>query len=238
MTTNMLDIPWCLPCLVYASLALGCSDGDGGHIPCPSEMTGFSGASGDRCIDVTEATNTDFLLYLEEHGNECGAHPCMYVDEPGSRIHDQGNSYSIQPGYEDHPVVQLTFHGAEAFCEARGAHLCGDADWEAACSGGGRAYPYGSDYDPLACNGIDLEQEEPVEVGSLPNCVGAADGLYDMSGNVYEWTAACADGPCLIRGGSFDKPAETLRCDSDHEMEGPSGHRADLGVRCCALPVR
>lgn len=223
---------------VTPALLPGCDGDDAADsVPCPADMVGLAGADGDRCIDALETTNAEYVLYLDEQGNECGAHPCMYVDEPGSRIQEQGNGYAVQTGYEEHPVVQVTFHGAEAYCESVGKYLCADGDWEAACSGGGWVYPYGDTYDPAACNGVDADNGGPVAVGSLPGCEGASDGLFDMSGNVYEWTTACAGGPCLIRGGSFDKPAETLTCASSHEMDGPSGHREDLGVRCCADPL-
>jgi formylglycine-generating enzyme required for sulfatase activity len=116
-----------------------------------------------------------------------------------------------------------------------GQQLCPDATWTAACSGaGGTSYPYGNAYDATACNGIDLGAGDTVPIASMPGCEGGLTDLYDMSGNVYEWTAACAEGTCLIRGGSFDKPAADMTCDGAHEMDGPSGHREDLGLRCCA----
>jgi formylglycine-generating enzyme required for sulfatase activity len=221
-------------------LTAGCADDDdsGGLIPCPEGMVGFDGPDGAGCIETTEVTNTETVEFLVEHGNDCQGHPCVYADEPGSRIVEQGTNYTIEDGYENHPVVQITWHGAVAFCDSIGRSLCEDGAWVAACGGpSATAYPYGGTYDATACNGMDAELEDTAEVGSSPGCEGGYSGLFDMSGNVYEWTDACADGPCLIRGGSYDKPADDMACDGSHTMDGPSGHREDLGLRCCAPPI-
>jgi formylglycine-generating enzyme required for sulfatase activity len=220
--------------------AVSCGDdGDGANIPCPDDMIGVDAADGALCIETDEITNTEAVTFLDNNGNECSSHPCVYIDEPGSRISGAGpGGYSIQPGYEQHPVVQITWHGAQALCESLGRTLCPDEAWTAACSGpAGAAFPYGDTYDPTACNGSDTGSEETVPTASMPGCEGGYDGLYDLSGNVYEWTTACDTGPCLIRGGSYDKPADDMACDGSHEMDGPSGHREDLGLRCCAAPL-
>lgn len=214
---------------------IGCADDGGGSILCPDDMVGYDGPNGSGCIEGTEVTNAEAVAYLAEHGNECQGHPCIYIDEPGSRIAEQGANYTIDAGYEQHPVVQITWHGAAALCESIGRSLCEDEAWVAACGGpAGSAYPYGGSYDAEACNGMDAELGGTVEVASSPACEGGYSGLFDMSGNVYEWTAACAEGPCLIRGGSYDKPSADMACDGSHTMDGPSGHREDLGLRCCS----
>ncbi|MBW2278698.1 MAG: SUMF1/EgtB/PvdO family nonheme iron enzyme [Deltaproteobacteria bacterium] len=225
-----------------AWLPAGCgSDDDDGamNILCPDGTVGVDGPEGPLCVDVDEITNTEAVAFLDNNGSECSGHPCIFLDEPGSRISGAGpGGYNVQAGYEEHPVVQITWHGARSLCESQGTQLCPDSTWTAACSGPtGAAYPYGDSYDPAACNGTDAGNDGTVPTASMPTCEGGLSGLYDMSGNVYEWTDACADGPCLIRGGSFDKPAGDMACDGSHEMDGPSGHREDLGLRCCSTPL-
>jgi formylglycine-generating enzyme required for sulfatase activity len=224
-----------------AWIAAGCGGDDddgGGILPCPDDLIGFHGPGGAGCIEPYEVTNADAVAFLADHGNDCEGHPCIYAGEPGSKISDPGTGYEVEAGFEDHPVVQITWHGAAAYCEWAGRALCADGAWIAACGGSSEAtYPYGNAYDAATCNGMDAEHGTTVEVGAMPGCEGGYDGLFDMSGNVYEWTAACADGDCLIRGGSYDKPADDMACNGSHAMDGPSGHREDLGARCCAAPT-
>jgi len=232
----------CLALPIFVLALVACSD-DGsrwGAIPCPDGTTGFEGPNGDLCIDEFEATNGEYAAFLTANGNNCGGanQECMHIDESGSYITQQGTTFAAAGGYENLPVVQVTFHGAEAYCTAASEFLCPDVMWVAACQGPGEdVYPYGDVYDGAACNGVDAANGAPVAVGSMASCEGGADGLFDMSGNVYEWTDVCGQGTCLIRGGSFDGPSDSLVCDASHEMDGPSGHREDLGLRCCASPL-
>ncbi|MFO8070498.1 MAG: SUMF1/EgtB/PvdO family nonheme iron enzyme [Polyangia bacterium] len=209
--------------------AAGCSAGD--EISCPTEQV----ASGGVCIDATEVTNEAFVAFLAEMGNDCQGHDCAFVGEPGSRLLVDQGSYAVQQGYESHPVVQVTWYGARDYCAAQGLRLCSRDEWTSACGGNAQhPYPYGDSYRETACNGSDLGEGEPLEVAGLADCQGASPGLFDMSGNVYEWLSTCADGPCEIRGGSFDRGADDLSCEAFHTMDGPSGHREDLGLRCCS----
>ncbi|MCA9681947.1 MAG: SUMF1/EgtB/PvdO family nonheme iron enzyme, partial [Myxococcales bacterium] len=106
------------------------------------------------------------------------------------------------------PVVGVDWCDAMVYCAWAGKELCGavgggatsldnaeDAEgdaWFRACSEAGvRVFPYGADYDPSACNGDDAAQDGLWPVGSMPSCEGGVTGLFDMSGNVWEWTNAC-----------------------------------------------
>ena len=138
------------------------------------------------------------------------------------------------------PWVWVNWHQAGAACAAAGKRLCALNEWSAACTGPapGTSYPYGDAYDPLACNGADNGLHHAVPTGSMATCEGGYAGLFDMSGNVGEWTATCGDlFSCELRGGSFDvtEAAGFLRCDTGGYTYADYSY-VGLGFRCCVSP--
>jgi len=131
------------------------------------------------------------------------------------------------------PWNYVTVTEAVYACEAAGKRLCEVGEWLAACSGPspGHAYPYGDNYDPQACNGVDRAYPAPMDTGSLASCEGGFEGLFDISGNVYEFTMACTGWACDVRGGSFDWGEDQLRCDAEGAY--PADRARDVGFRCC-----
>lgn len=145
-------------------------------------------------IDKHEVTNEEYAAFL----NAVGKHDPDWIDfekfyqEERCRIIQVDNRYKVEPGYENHPVVCVSWTGATAFACYYGMRLPTEAEWEYAAKGGkkGVAHPYmyaGSDsVDAVAWyNGNANRRIHPVAQKS-PNEVG----LYDMSGNLYEW---CSD---------------------------------------------
>lgn len=160
------------------------------------------------CMDVTEVTNADFVVFLEEEraagrDNVTAAGDPLYDlydddDEVPERLAqaDDG-SWSISDGYDDHPVTEVYWWSGDAYCAARGGRLPTEAEWEKAARGtDDRLFPWG-DAD-VSCDLANLRPGregaggpapcvgDTTPVGSYPDGAGPY-GLLDQAGNVAEW---------------------------------------------------
>lgn len=152
----------------------------------------------DFLLGKFEVTNAQFCTFLNEKGNqeEGGA---KWINLNGSydnekcRIRKRGNRFETEQGYEDHPVIYVSWYGARAFCNwlkektGKNYQLPTEAQWEFAARGGNKSKGYkyaGSNNlgkvgwfaDNSAFRIHATGQKRPNELG-----------IYDMSGNVYEW---------------------------------------------------
>ncbi|HEC19755.1 MAG TPA: hypothetical protein ENI97_10490 [Gammaproteobacteria bacterium] len=96
-----------------------------------------------------------------------------------------------QHAQDNFPVTGVNWFAARDFCAWRGARLPSEAEWEKAARGpDGLEYPWGNHWDPKITNtGDDGEWDEGMApVGAYPDNKSPY-GAYDMSGNVWEWTA-------------------------------------------------
>ena len=165
----------------------------------------------------------------------------------------------------------MTWEQADAYCKHRGGRLPSEAEWEFAARGrDGRVYPWGdAPPGPALLNGCGAECQRfqaEHKLGEMPALYAADDGfvgtapvgtfaagrtqagLYDMVGNVWEWTAdhyapypggeanKLPEGLRVIRGGGFNSsfPAHAepaLRFGQD-----PAAHVHAIGFRCAQTP--
>ncbi len=125
------------------------------------------------------------------------------------------------------PVEQVDWNQAKSYCEKERGRLPTAAEWEYAARAGTTAARYG-DLGRVAWGPHNAKDETHDVRGLEPN----AWGLYDMLGNVWEWTADNYDGTGKeVRGGSWDYVTWSLRA-SGRLRWAPSGRGNFIGFRC------
>ncbi|WP_066361260.1 formylglycine-generating enzyme family protein [Herbidospora mongoliensis] len=158
-----------------------------------------------------EATNTGWTVEIE---------PFLLAAHPVTREEFHG-----APG-DRRPVTDVSWHDAHDYCERHGFRLPTEAEWEYACRAGSRDDRYG-DLDAIAWHGGEVREVGLKEPNSW--------GLYDMIGNVWEWTSDLYDPEVygeyrVFRGGGAHDGPKALRA-SCRRKSHPTFKIDDLGFR-------
>ncbi|MBC5614550.1 SUMF1/EgtB/PvdO family nonheme iron enzyme [Bacteroides hominis] len=191
-------------------------------------------------------------------GNDPVTERQIFIYRDAFGVTHDGTNWIAQSGYEDHPVLYVTWYGAKAFADYYGYSLPTEAQWEYACRAGTTTiFSYGNaaNEDYMWYSDNDDSPSGPKKVGiKLSNLWG----LHDMHGNVLEWcldqwngnenypSAATKDAAKqdplvtsgdyrVVRGGFWDDYAR--RCRSAYRnYYRPSAAGRDTGFRVVVFP--
>ncbi|MBN1811684.1 MAG: PKD domain-containing protein, partial [Anaerolineae bacterium] len=188
-------------------------------------------------IGPYEVTNSEYAVFLSAVGvtSDSEGHPYIDATDPDIRIHHNGSQWEADSGYDNYPMIEVSWYGADAYCRWAGGRLPTEAEWEKAAAWDevaqqSRKFPWGETFtcgsgtyvSSWACNAT----RGPRPVGSCPNGVSPYD-LYDMSGNVWEWTVpdytSYPGVPTIV--GAFDDHTQQV-------TRGGSWRNSDYNLRC------
>ncbi len=208
--------------------------------------------------EVTKGQYTDFLNAVLANGSITVTEDVVKQDtttlldlsDEDCKITYSNGVFAVTDNKEEHPVTNVTWFGADAYAKYFNKRLPTEAEWEYAARGGsesqGYTYSGGNDMDAVGWFNTNADSTQAVGMKKANEL-----GLYDMSGNVWEWCADRYDrdyyytgpgsnpyGPYdenktarVLRGGAWDDvqaKAKTANRNRDHAWTGYNNR----GFRC------
>lgn len=158
-------------------------------------------------IDRYEVSALEFSQFLNEHMEESERYIRL---DTAVTIEKSDGRMRPRPTLENYPANNVSWYGADAFCQWKGKRLPTEAEWEKAARGtDGRIFPWGNQlpsdkrvtyrrhFDVLGFKA--LEPVDSMKAGRSPY------GIHHMAGNVWEWVADWYDADYYHEAGKLSK---------------------------------
>ncbi len=187
----------------------------------------------------------DNMVYAVSDTSHSRVYFDTYAADSDSQISYSGGTFSVRSrdGYSmaNHPVVEVSWYGATAFCNYYGYRLPTEWEWQAVADyDGSYTYGCGTTIDQSKANYHDESgYANPLNLSSLPytSSVGHYSsygyGMNDMAGNVWEWTSSVYSGSFrILRGGSWF--FDGAYCSVSYQgLNAPYDSSSTIGFRVC-----
>ena len=174
---------------------MGSDWSDAGELDGPVRKVEVSGFY----IGKYEVTNKEFCVFLNEEGNQSEeGFPWVYLNKdewsnPGIALGQ--DAYYVRSGFENHPITGLSIYGARAYCAwlsevyEMNIRLPQESEWEFAAKGGNKSqfYKYSGSNKPDDVAWYKTEKDSSLTFQAVGLKLANELGIYDMSGNVYEY---------------------------------------------------
>ena len=150
----------------------------------------------------------------------------------GARINYSGGVFTVDPGFDKHPVTYMSWYGSTAFCNYYGYRLPTEWEWQAVADfDGSYTYGCGTSINNSIANYYDSTYPDGTTtvVGSFGSY---GYGLSDMTGNVWEWTSTVNGSDRVIRGGGWPDDDSILPVSFWSSLH-PTNISSHSGFRVC-----
>lgn len=163
--------------------------------------------------------------------------PAFYIDTypvTNRQFERLKPSHQYPHGHENHPVVNISWIEANAYARKMGKRLPTEKEWEKAARGPkGLLFPWGNEHNPELCNTFESMLNTTTPVDAYPEGQSRY-GVFDMSGNVWEWTSTWLEvkkSARILKGGAYNGEAKFAVCHARFAYP-PQGTLPVAGFRC------